>query len=38
VHAWSVPVGYLGRSNILYRSRRRGPVVPDERARTGTTA
>ena len=23
VHAWSVPVGYLGRSHILYRSRRR---------------
>lgn len=31
VHAWSVPVGYLTRSNILYRSRRaaaEGPVRP----------
>ncbi len=37
VHAWSVPVGYLSRSNILYRSRRRAPVVSDERARSGAT-
>jgi nitrate reductase gamma subunit len=36
VHAWSVPVGYLGRSNILYRSRRR-VVVADDRARPGAT-
>ena len=36
VHAWSVPVGYLGRSNILYRSRRRG-VVADDPARPPAT-
>jgi len=36
VHAWSVPVGYLGRSHILYRSRRRAVVV-DDRARPGAT-
>lgn len=29
VHAWSVPVGYLGRSNILYRSRRRGALAAE---------
>ena len=27
VHAWSVPVSYLGRAPILYRSRRRVPVL-----------
>ena len=32
VHAWSVPLGYLSRSNILYRSRRRA-VVADDPAR-----
>ena len=37
VHAWSVPVGYLGRSHILYRSRRR-TALADERARPRTTA
>lgn len=37
VHAWSVPVGYLGRSRILYRSRRRTPLS-DKRARARTTA
>ena len=37
VHAWSVPVTYLGRSHILYRSRRRGPLA-DERVRPRTTA
>ncbi len=31
VHAWSVPVGYLGRSHILYRSRR---PPPPERGRS----
>ena len=36
VHAWSVPVGYLSRSHILYRSRRRA-VVGDGRARPRTT-
>lgn len=35
VHAWSVPVGYLGRSPILYRSRRRGRPAADDRARPG---
>ena len=33
VHAWSVPVAYLGRSHILYRSRRRDRGAADERAR-----
>lgn len=33
VHAWSVPVGYLGRSHILYRSRRPGAVDRDGRPR-----
>lgn len=37
VHAWSVPVGYLSRSNILYRSRRRPPLASGGRARGGTT-
>ncbi|MGZ4382260.1 MAG: respiratory nitrate reductase subunit gamma [Gaiellaceae bacterium] len=27
VHAWSVPVTYLGRAPILYRSRRRAPAL-----------
>jgi nitrate reductase gamma subunit len=36
VHAWSVPLGYLGRSHILYRSRRRAPSRG--RARPRTTA
>ena len=38
VHAWSVPVGYLTRSQILYRSRARRPLVSDERARPPTAA
>jgi nitrate reductase gamma subunit len=33
VHAWSVPVGYLRRSHILYRSRRPGAVDRDGRPR-----
>jgi len=33
VHAWSVPLGYLGRSHILYRSRRTGAVDRDGRPR-----
>ena len=33
VHAWSVPVGYLSRSHILYRSRRPGAVESDGRPR-----
>jgi len=37
VHAWSVPVTYLGRSHILYRSRRRTPLA-DERTRPRTAA
>lgn len=37
VHAWSVPVGYLSRSNILYRSRRRAALASGGRARRGTT-
>jgi nitrate reductase gamma subunit len=32
VHAWSVPVAYLTRSPILYRTR--GPAVAPERARS----
>ena len=36
VHVWSVPIAYLGRSNILYRSRRR-TVVTDDRAQPRTT-
>ncbi|MFN8108849.1 MAG: respiratory nitrate reductase subunit gamma [Thermoleophilia bacterium] len=35
VHAWSVPLSYPVRSAILYRSRRRTPLVP---ARDMTTA
>lgn len=37
VHAWSIPLGYLGRSNILYRSRR-PTALADERARPRTSA
>lgn len=37
VHAWSVPVGYLTRSNILYRSRRRGALT-GERSQPRTAA
>jgi nitrate reductase gamma subunit len=37
VHAWSVPVGYLSRSNILYRSRRRGALA-GERSQPRTAA
>jgi nitrate reductase gamma subunit len=33
VHAWSVPVGYLRRSHILYRSRRPGAVDRDGQPR-----
>jgi nitrate reductase gamma subunit len=36
VHAWSVPVTYLRRSHILYRSRRAG--VPDHDTRPSATA
>lgn len=36
VHAWSVPIAYLGRSPILYRSRRRAGNAADERARPKT--
>ena len=36
VHAWSVPIAYLGRSPILYRSRRRDRGAADERTRTRT--
>lgn len=36
VHAWSVPLGYLGRSQILYRSRRR--PAPNGRARPRAAA
>jgi len=36
VHAWSVPVTYLRRSHILYRSRRR--PAPVRRARPDVTA
>jgi nitrate reductase gamma subunit len=35
VHAWSVPVGYLTRSPILYRSRRAAAERP---ARTRAAA
>jgi nitrate reductase gamma subunit len=45
VHAWSVPVGYFGRAQILYRSRtagRRTAVLAAARApaaaRTGVAA
>lgn len=40
VHAWSAPIGYLTRSHILYRSRRRLPAPAEERAaaRQRTTA
>jgi nitrate reductase gamma subunit len=33
VHAWSVPLGYLHRSHILYRSRRAGAADRDARPR-----
>jgi nitrate reductase gamma subunit len=33
VHAWSIPVGYLRRSHILYRSRTPEAALRRERAR-----
>lgn len=33
VHVWSIPVSYLHRSNILYRSRRSLPLGADARRR-----
>jgi nitrate reductase gamma subunit len=35
VHAWSVPVGYLRRSPILYRSRSTGPSARPARPASG---